>query len=76
MKKSDLKNGQVFKFSTPENQEDFRIAEVSFMESIRMFTIQFNGGLFTFKTFSGMKGKLNKMTEKWNLIKFEEALEQ
>lgn len=67
MKQSDLKKGLEFSFSTSKNIDDFRVAEVSFMESIGMFTIQFNGALFCFKTFSGMKKRLDKLIEKWNL---------
>jgi hypothetical protein len=67
MKQSDLKKGLEFSFSTPKNIDDLRIAEVTFSDKLNKFCIMFNGQLFTFKTFSGMKKKLDNLIKKWDL---------
>lgn len=70
MKAIDLKNGKEFLFETPENDDpdqNIMMAECSFSECLNKFCIHLNGQLFTFKTFLGMMGKLDKLIAKWNL---------
>lgn len=67
IKASDLKNGKEFHFTTPETTDDLRTAEVSFNKNIQRFCIWFNGSLFSFKSFNGMKNKLKQLISDWNL---------
>ena len=61
-----LKQGKEFHYVTPP-QEDLRCADVSFSDKLRMFCIWFNGKLETFKSYQGMKIRLDKLIETWEL---------
>lgn len=63
-----LKQGKEFHYVTPP-QEDLRCADVSFNDGLRMFCIWFNGKLETFKSYKGMKLRLDKIIETWSLRK-------
>jgi hypothetical protein len=67
MKQSDLKNGLEFSYCTPNTVNDFRVAEASFNNTLNRFCIMFNGKIFSFKTFLGMKRKLDDLIKKWSL---------
>ena len=63
-----LKQGKEFHYVTPP-QEDLRCADVSFNDGLRMFCIWFNGKLETFKSYKGMKLRLDKIIETCSLRK-------
>lgn len=72
-----LKQGQTIIFDSEQfcnrtSSDDFRIAECSFRnESTNTwangFKIQFNGALFSFKTFNAFEKKLNQLKADFNL---------
>lgn len=49
-------------------QEDLRCADVSFNDGLNV-CIWFNGKLETFKSYKGMKLRLDKIIETWSLRK-------
>ncbi len=69
------------KFCNDTESLDFRVAECGFRNEPKNtwangFKIDFNGALFSFKTFSGFQNKLNQLTKDWNLILNEQETEQ
>lgn len=72
-----LKDGQTIIFDNEQfceitNSDDFRIAECSFRNETTNtwsngFKIQFNGGLFSFKTFTAFDKKLSQLKNDFNL---------
>jgi hypothetical protein len=72
-----LKDGQTIIFDNEQfcertQSDDFRIAECSFRNETTNtwangFKIQFNGALFSFKTFNAFEKKLDQLKDDFNL---------
>jgi len=68
-----LKQGEQFHYETP-SQDDLRCADVSFSSQLSMFCIWFNGKLETFRSYQGMKNRLDKLIQAWSLEKLNTGI--
>lgn len=57
-----LRQGRQFRYETPP-QEELRCADVSYNNELKTFCIWFNGKLETFRSFQGMKKRLDRLIQ-------------